>query len=913
MFNPLRSLRVFLSRLVEPLRKGRREQDLADELESHLEMLVEDNLRAGLSPAEAHRQARLRFAGMEEVKERQREARGMPLVEGLVRDLRQGLRLLVRAPAFSAVVILSLALGIGANSGIFAVLNALTLRPLALPQAHQLSRLTVTGDASTPAGDQLSYPVYQQLRGSVPPGASLSAMSRVANVAGTIEAGAQPASLRVQLVSADWFGTLGLTPALGRFLDGHADGDPGASPVAVLSHAFWQRRFGGAVDVVGHTVVLNDARFMVVGVAPPGFRGVWLESPVDLFVPLSMQATVGYAQNFSSENGDGARPWLLQRQIRWLDVLLRADDRQRPAALSTLAQTHRQTLASEVAEDPWRRRQLEQQRLGLEPFARGFSSLRGRFLSPLLVLMGMVGVLLLIACANTANLLLARGARRQRELALRLSLGATRGRLVQQLATEALVLAVIGTLLGLLLAPAAAELLIRMVTGTEAARLPFDVGLDGRVVLFTALVGLGTSLLFGLQPALRSTRPQVASTLRAGARGVVGGGSRPAKVLVMAQVALSLVLVVGAGLFLRSLRALHTMDVGFARDHLVSVGFSAGRPGGSAADPGQSDQLHRRLVQRALALPGVRAASVAACGLVSNCRSTSNHLSVSGYQRAPGESISARINRVGPGYFQTVGIPLVAGRDFADTDGANAPSVAIVNEAFARRYFDGRPAVGQRYGGGTPRILIVGVVKDARTSLVQEAPLPTVYHPLAQDPVGGAALEVHTAGDPGVLAASLRRVLAAEPGLTIERVRTIAEQVERSLTQERALARLTTVLGLLALGLACIGLYGLMSYAVASRTAEIGIRTALGATSAQVRGMVLGESLRLVAVGLAAGVTLVLLVGPLIADQLHGVAATDLGTLLLSALVLLLVATVAAYLPARRASRVDPLVALRAE
>jgi predicted permease len=427
------------------------------------------------------------------------------------------------------------------------------------------------------------------------------------------------------------------------------------------------------------------------------------------------------------------------------------------------------------------------------------------------------------------------------------------------------------------------------------------------VVLFTGAVSLGTSLLFGVAPALRATRPEIASTLRAGGRLTTGAGSRPARLLVMGQVALSLVLVVGAGLFLRSLRALSTMDLGFAREHLVSVSLSTrGREKDRA--------LHQRLVALAEGLPDVRAASLAQCGLVTNCRPTSNHLSVTGYEPAPGENISVRVNRVGPRYFQTVGIPVVAGRDFHESDHDNGPAVAIVNQAFVRRYFAGRDPIGQRYGGGTPRIEIVGVVRDARTSLVQEAPVTTAYHPLARDGAGAGALELRTAGDPGVLAAALGRVLAErEPGVRVERVRTISEQIERNLVQERAVASLTSVLGLLALALACFGLYGLTSYAVAGRIAEIGIRTALGASPGLLLRMVLGESLRLVVVGLGPGLTLVLPGARLLTDQLHGVKATDPATVLLSAVALTASALLAAYLPARRAARVNPLVALRAE
>jgi predicted permease len=909
------TLRVFLSRLAELFRKGARERDLADELESHLQLQIDDNLRAGMSPAEARRQARLRFGSVDAVKESQRERRGLPRLEALGRDLRYGTRLLVRAPGFTAVVVLSLAVGIGGNSAIFSVINALTLRPLPVPRPHELSQVITEDDSSNPAGTQLSYPVYQQLLAQLPAGARLGAMSRVmTRASGVADGGTGSVPTTVQLVSGEYFTALDLAPALGRFLGASDNRDPGAHPVVVLGHGFWQKHFAAAPDVVGRTVRINDLRFTVIGVAPAGFTGVWLESPAELFVPLAMQANLRYAQNYSSIDGDSTRPFLHQSKIRWLEVILRTDGEHRPQALAALRQVYAQTQAADAGRmnDPQERRLALASRLGLQPFERGFSSLRRRFLSPLLVLMGMVSLLLLIACANTANLLLARASQRRREIALRLSIGATRRRLVQQLCTESLLLGLLGGALGLLLAPAVAELLVRMVTANSTGPLPFAVTPDRRVLLFTGVVCLATIVLFGLTPALRSTRLEIASTLRAGGRGIMSGaGSRPARLLVVGQVALSLVLVVVAGLFLRSLRALHTMDLGFDRQHLVSVVIGARGPG-LAADERPS---LARLVEQVEALPGVSSASGAQCGLVSGCRTTSGNLKITGYEPGPHENISVRTSRVGQRYFQTVGIPLVAGRDFDDRDREGGPQVAIVNEAFVRRYLPGTGAVGHRFGKGGPFIEIVGVVRDARTSSVQEAPMPTAFFPLAQAHGASAGtLEVRTTGDPGVLAASLGRVLAErEPRVVVERVRTLSEQVERNLVQERALARLTGVLGMLALGLACFGLYGLMAYAVAGRTTEIGIRTALGASSTRVLWMVLGESLRLVAVGLAVGLALVLVASRFLAGQLHGVGATDPPTVLLSALALVLVAALAAYLPARRASRVDPLIALRAE
>jgi predicted permease len=898
-------VRALLCRLAGLFAGARREQELEDELRSHLELQIDEYVRAGVPPAEARRRALLRFGGLEAVKERYRDRRGIPFLQSLGRDLRHGARLLARAPGFTLGVVLSLGVGIGGASAIFSVLSALTLRPLPVAAPGDLFHVVTAGWSESP-DRQFSFPVFARLRAQTPSGGQLAAISRVAR----FPIGPDDAPGAVQLVSGDYFTTLGVGASLGRLLSPEDDRIEGGHPVAVVSDAFWRQRLGAAADSVGRRLDINGARFTVVGVARPGFTGVWLESPVQVWIPLAMQGPVHYAQNFSSSNADSRRPFLDQERLRWLDVILRASAQHRPRVLTGLSGAFDAEVAREAGSAPDRVRSLRQ-RLTLVPLERGFSALRGRFTSPLLALMAMVSLLLLIACANTANLLLARATRRRREIALRLSLGASRGRLIQQLATESLLLALLAGAAGLAAAPFAGELLVRMTTGNFAAPLPFSVAPDGRVLLFATALSLATSLLCGLAPAFRSTRVALATALRSGGRGQPGTGSRPLAVLVVSQVALSLLLVVAAGLCLRSLHDLMSVDLGFERQRLVSLSLVPRLPGAEPPDPGG---LQQRLVARAQAVPGVRAAAVALCGLVTNCRMSSNNLSVTGYQPAPDENVSVQFNQVGAGYFAAVGMRLVAGRDFDGRDHhRDAPEVAIVNEAFVRRYLAGRDAVGQRYGGGTPRIEIVGVVQDARTNTVREAPVPTAFHPLAQSTTSFAgALEVRTDLDPRLLIEPLRLALAAEPTLRIASVRTMSEQVSRTLTQERAVAALTAALGLLALGLACFGLYGVMSYAVGSRTAELGVRTALGAPPARLSWMVLGESLRLVLAGLGAGLVLILVVRAPLAALLGGVHL-DGGTLALAALALTLAAAVAAYLPARRAARVDPMIALRAE
>jgi predicted permease len=548
----------------------------------------------------------------------------------------------------------------------------------------------------------------------------------------------------------------------------------------------------------------------------------------------------------------------------------------------------------------------------LEPFARGSSTLRQRFQAPLLALMGMVSLLLLIACANTANLLLARATARHREIAVRLSIGAGRARVIQQLVTESLLLGGLAGACGLAVAPLASELLVRMTMGVESGPMPFAVGVDGRVLAFAVVVSVLTSFLFGLAPAWQTTSLEMTTALKgSGSRGVHSGSRlNTSKLLVVAQVALSLLLVVGAVLFVQSFRNLVHLDLGFEQHHIVSVRFHAP----SAYPAERMPDLHRRLIARAEALPEVQSATVAMCGLMVGCRANVDGIAIAGYQSQPGEQVMVQENRVGPRYFYTVGMRLLAGRDFDGRDTAGTRKVAIVNEAMVRRYFRGRSAIGQRFGYDAPDIEIVGIVRDARVNAAREAPVPMAFYPIVQTPGLGNNLEVRVVGNTGAVAAALQRVLSeTEPGLPIERVTTVADRASLGLSQERVVAALTSVLGALALGLACLGVYGLMSYAVKRRTAELGVRMALGARPSTVLWMVFRESLMLVSVGLMTGVPLVFMASHLISALLFGVSANDPTTLVFAAMSLIGAAAVAGYLPAWRASRVDPLVALRAE
>lgn len=899
-------MRPWLARL---RRRGPSDGEIDRELMTHLALEAEEQQRAGLSGGEARFAAERAFGGKALVREDVREVWHWMSLERLGQDLRYATRTLAKAPGFTLVVVLSLALGIGANTAIFSVLNALTLRSLPVARPHEV--FAVRQQDRSAVSQRVSYPMFQRLREATPATAELAAMSRVSRLYGVINGGEQPETIAVQLVSGEYFSLLGVSPHLGRPLTPEDNVQMSGHPVAVVSQGFWERRLGASSQVLGQTIRIGATPFIVVGVAPRGFGGVWLESPTEVWIPLMMQSDVRYAQNYSANNADSDQPWIPQEGISWLNLIVRTQPDARLAtteALDRAYQTSRIREAESMGDAEERRLFLEQH-LILESFSQGFSIFRQRFLSPLYVLMAMVGVVLLIACANTANLLLARAAARQREMAIRLSIGAGRGRLVRQLLTESFVLAGLAAALGLMIAQWAGDALVRFALGSSAQ---LSVGLDGRVLVFTTLVAIATALLFGLAPAVRATRTNLGTVLRATSKSIHGGGRfQTRKLLVASQVALSLLLIVGAGLFTRSFRALLTVDTGFEREHVLSITMD---PRAAGYPVSELPTLYRRLVDRAETTPGVRSASVAMCAMVTGCRSFSDGIEITGYERRPGEQILIQENRVGPRYFSTVGISMIEGREFDEHDTESAPRVAIINEAFARRYFANRPAIGQMFGNDTRDRLIVGVAQDARVNSPREAAGPMAYHPLGQGAVFAGTLEVRSDGDPRLTATALRHAIGeVDRQLPIVRVSTVTERLTEDLNQERLVTALAMLFGMLALGLACFGLYGVMAYAVSRRTAELGIRIALGASPSGVGWMVFRESLILVVTGLALGVPAAFLAGRSLSGLLFGVSAHDPATVIAATLVLLTVAALAGYLPARQASRVDPLVALRFE
>jgi len=895
------------------LHRRRLDAELEDEIQAHFAMAARARINRGETPAEAERQSRLEFGNTLLTKEVTREMWGWTQFERLGQDLRYGVRQMRRSPGLTTVAVLSLALGIGANSAIFSILNALLLRPLPVAAPEQL--FVLQQQARTTVPQRFSYPMFERLRDSGSGAQAIASMSHVMRAQALLEGESQPEIAPVQLVSGEFFTLLGLSPRMGRFLV-PADNENVRQPVAVIGYGFWQRRLAGALDVIGRKIRVNGAAFTIMGVAPEGFRGVWVEAPTDIWVPLAMQPQVHYAQNESVHNGDLEKPWPPQESIDWLDVMVRVDTPSVPAISGRLNAVFLEALDRFTrSESAASRRNFLERSLTLEPVSRGLSNLRQRFTPLLLAMMVLVVLVLLIACANTANLLLARAEARRREIAARLALGAGRAVLARQFLTESLLLSLAAAALGLAIAQWGSALLVRSALDVTSGPAPLAAGVDQRVLAFTMALSLATTLLFGLAPAWRAARLELATAIRAGSRNVTGGSRLTlAKCLVAFQVALSLLVISGAALFVRSLHNLAHVAVGFDTEHVLSVRINP-RAGGYR--PEQLSSLYRQVIESAEAIPGVRSAAVSMCGLAVECRSSSGGVNISGYEPRPGEEVRVQYSRVAPGYFSTVGVQLAAGRDFDARDSGSR--VTVINQALAHRYFGNRNPIGQIVDahvhiGEKEGSEVIGVVRDARVNRVREPAFPMMYYPLEGNVVYAESLEVRAAGDPTSIAAGVRQRLAAvAPNLPIDRITTLSEQVDRSLNQERLVSVLTTIFGVLALALACFGLSGVLSYAVTRRTSEIGVRMALGARPAEVTWYFLRESLALIASGLVLGFPVVLLVSRWFASMLYEIKPNDPLTLAASAAVLTSVAVVAGLFPAWKASRVSPVVALRHE
>jgi predicted permease len=836
-------------------------------------------------------------------------------MSGLWADFRLALRVFFKTPGFAAIVVVTLALGTGANTAIFSLLDQVLLRLLPVERPDRLVVLSAPGpfrgwsnvqsDTVLPVSDPMYQglrdrtPVFSGVLAHYPTPLHVSIEGKTDNVSG-------------DMVSGTYFEVLGLRPARGRLFTPQDDRVASGHPVVVLGYGLFQSRFGGDPGIVGRAVSINDHPMTVVGVAPPGFDGIEVGSVSDVYVPLSMQQEV--QPTWGKRLGD----W----RSRWLMCMARLKDgvsltEARAAANVVYKQLIEEDLQHMEAPSERAKTLFRQKSLELLPGGRGTSFLRDQSRTPLLVLMGMVGLVLLIACANVAGLLLARAAARHKEVAVRLALGAGRLRIVRQSLVESLTLSLAGGLVGLLMAVWVGQALIHALPYEQAARA-FSSAPDLRVGLFTLTLSVLAGVGFGLLPALRASRADVAPALKSEASAVVGGRGhfRLRKGLVVSQVALSLLLLIGAGLFARSLMNLRALDPGFRVEHLYAFRVDPDLNGYNFT---HRVEVFRRIQEEVAAEPGMTSVSGADISLLSGDRARST-IRVEGYESKEGEDMSPNFNDVAPGFFSTLGIPLVAGRGFRPTDVLAAPRVAVVNEAFARYFFKSESPIGRRFAlaGRTPNgfnVEIVGVVRDGKSASLREKTKRFVYLPYMQEEeVGGLTFYVRSFLEPDVVGTRLRAaVRKVDPMLPVTDLKTMAAQVGESLFVERMTAALSAAFGLLATILAAIGLYGVMSYAVAMRTREIGLRVALGADRRAVLLLVLREVAVLTTIGVAIGLPGGYGLGRLVEAQLFGLAARDPLTFAVATTALLATAFIAGWVPAARASRVDPMTALRYE
>jgi predicted permease len=849
----------------------------------------------------------------------------------LLQDIRYGVRMLVKNPGFTAIAVLTLALGIGANTAIFSVLDSVLLRKLPVVHSERLVLLTNPDSHGQSLGSEggdrslLAYSEFEYLRDhnevfsgifaadSSLPEVPASFSDSSAGIAG------QEESLRVRLVSGDYFSTLGVTPAAGRMFTSEVDRARGASPFVVISYPLWKQHFGLNPSVLGKAIQVHQTSFEIIGVAPPGFFGETVGDAPDVWAPAMMQDAIYPGSDLLSPSQGEVNKHI------WLQVIARLKPgitpEQAKASINVvLQQMIESNLGSRVSTEE--RKEFLDQRINLQTGARGSSTLHEAYGEPLKVLMGLVGFVLLIACANVANLLLARGTARQREFAVRLAIGAGRGRLVRQLLSESLLLALAGAAAGLLLAQWVDTLLLQMVsrasTGGEAVQV--NLRPDVRMLAFTLGIAVLSAILFGLIPALRATRLDLSPILKSTAGGTTGenaGRRLPAtKVLVIAQVAISLILLVAAGLFVHSLSKLSEVNLGYTRENLLL--FRVDGAAGGYKGPANL-RFQQELLEKFSAILGVRAATLSSDGLFSHSESA-DPISVEGYTAKPGEEIHSRMDHVAPGYFSTVGIPVLIGREIGPQDSGNGPRAAVINKTFAEHFFGNTNPLGKKvrdtYPGNPSEMEIVGVVADAKYNNLREKTPTRIYAPYF-NPMwehSYAVYEVRTFANPADVIAALRKVVQeTNSSLPPIRVNTMQVLVDDSLHTDQFIAKLAGVFGLLAMLLASIGLYGIMAYTVARRTRDIGIRMALGAQPGSVLWLILRETLLLVLIGVAVGLPLAFGGTHLIKSMLFGLGTVDSLAMIVPAVILAVVAALAGFLPARRAMRVDPMVALRYE
>jgi predicted permease len=886
-------------RLRSLFRRRQVEQEMNEELRYHLDLQIEENIDKGMTPEEARYAALRAMGGVERRKEECRDMRGVRLIEELMQDFRYGLRTLRKSPGFTAVAVLSLALGIGANTAIFSVFDPIVIKSLPVKNPEELFILKTVDHRGEESG-AFVYSFFKLLRARTQVFSGIFAEpggSRTVDMAGS-EPGNQTERATLLFVSGEYFEVLGVNAFLGRTLTTADNQTPGAHPVAVLSYRFWQRRFAGDLSVIGKVITLKKHPFTIIGVSPPKFFGARLGGTPDIWAPLVMMKV------FSREPGE------FNIDDHGLHVMARL----RHGVREEQAQAALDIYLAQIKSEGRQMRSVS--KIKLSPGHQGFAWFRAWISQPLRILMAVVGLVLLIACANVANLLLARAARRAPEVVIRLTIGAGRFRLIRQFLTESALLAAAGAVLGLLFAWWGHRIIFALISEYDSSITIDSIGSisNARVLGFTIAASLLTTILFGLAPALIATRQDLNTALKTPAPRLPPSRLSLSRSLVIAQVALSLLLVTSAGLIVQTLRNLRTMDFGFAAEHVIQVPIFA-KDAGYKND--QLAGLYSRILERLNSAPGVRSATMAYTGFLYS----SNGLcciDVEGYTHRPDEDRRIHYDKVRPGYFQAIGQPLLLGRDFTQQDisserkdfaDGGEPEVAIINETMARYYFGTANPLGKRLGFSDSKYptTIVGVAKDSVYNTLRNK-IRAIYVPSQT----GNLLVVRAEGPAAPLVTTIRReIQAVDKNLVIGEMYTFPQLLDQDLFMERLLAKLSGFFSLLALLLACIGLYGVMSYDVARRTHEIGIRIALGAQRRDVVGLVMRETLLLVVIGITIGLIAALGATRLIASLLYGLTPTDPLTIALASVFLLTVAAMAGYLPARRAARVDPMVALR--
>ena len=883
-------LRVLWCRLFGLIRRGDLECRLEDELDFHLEMEIANNLRRGMNPQAARRVALRSFGGVAQIKEVYRETRGLPVMEILWANVRFGLRMLRRSPAFSILAIFCLTLGIGANASVFSWMEGILLRPFPLV-AHQERLMAVAGtDRGVPGHDDVSWPDFQDLQRNC----TLSEAFIVDRITGTtLSIGERAERSPASVVSANYFEALGVHPILGRGFEPAEDFGRNAHPVTVISYQMWQERFRGDPAIIGKTQMLNGMPHTIVGVAPAGFYGTFVGWAMQFWVPLSMQ-----------ELFDPGGYKLTDRGARWIEGFVRL----KPGVTPQQAQAEISAVAErlEAAYPATNRgRGIKLYPLWQTPFNNA-----GTLLPALGIMLAVAVLVLLIACANVSSLLLVRSFARRHEMTVRLAIGCARPRLVLQLFTEGLVLSAISAACGSVLAYGCRNLFVLLLPPRGGVSMFLPGGIDGRVLVLNAGVCLMATLLFALAPAMQASRIDLASAMKAESAGVVGGGRRAVtrSVLVMAQVALSFVLLVGAGLLIQSLRAIQNTSPGFSTRGVLatSVDFVA-----AGYHPQRIKGFQDELIGRLQALGEVESAAFARMTPFTYRSYSSAAIAVEGYETPADEQLTADYNEIGPAWLATMGIPLVSGREFTRADNETAPPVAVINELMAARYWRGQDPVGRRFQVNGRWVQVAGIAKMSKYRNLTETARPFFYLPMRQSAMG-SCLEVRTSLGPEAMAKALaREIHQLDANLAPGEVIAMQEQVDRTTAVERAAVTMLAVFGGLALVLACIGLYGVMSNTVSQGTCELGLRMALGAGTRDLLRRVMSQGLALTAGGVVVGAAAALASTRLIVGLLYRVSPRDPLAFALASVSMLLASLGACFLPAWRAARTDPIRALR--